>query len=137
MIVIDAKDKVLGRVASVAAKQALLGESVTIVNCDTAVISGNKKNILLKYKKRLELGQPRQGPFWQRRPERFVKRVVGGMLPKKQEKGRLALGRVKCYAGFPEEFQKDPVYEDKYCVKAESLGKYLSVEEICVQMGKK
>ena len=136
MIVIDAKDKVLGRLASVAAKQALLGESVAVVNCDAAVISGKRSDILKKYRKRLELGQPRQGPYWQRQPARFVKRVIGGMLPKKQEKGRMALGRVKCYAGFPEEFQKDKMFEDN-CVKAESLSKYVRVQEVCVQMGMK
>ena len=42
-MLIDSKNIILGRLASFAAKHALLGENVDIVNCESAVITGNKK----------------------------------------------------------------------------------------------
>ncbi len=45
MKIIDGKDAVLGRLASYAAKEALKGEEVIIVNCKEVIITGNKKDI--------------------------------------------------------------------------------------------
>ena len=45
MIVVDAKDSILGRVAAYVAKQALKGEEVAVVNCNKIIISGKKKSI--------------------------------------------------------------------------------------------
>lgn len=45
MKVIDGTDAVLGRLASFAAKQALLGEEIVIVNCEKVIITGNRANI--------------------------------------------------------------------------------------------
>jgi len=87
MVVINADKLVLGRMASVIAKQALLGEEVKVVNCEKAVIIGNKRGIILDYLHKLELGQPQQGPFIQRRPDLFVKRAISGMLPKRRSRG--------------------------------------------------
>ncbi|TAL55726.1 MAG: 50S ribosomal protein L13, partial [Nanoarchaeota archaeon] len=50
--IIDAKDSVLGRVATFAAKKALLGDNVIVVNADKAYISGDKHKIILDYKDR-------------------------------------------------------------------------------------
>ena len=41
MIVIDATDLLLGRFAGYAAKQALLGKEIRVINCEKAVVSGN------------------------------------------------------------------------------------------------
>ena len=49
-MIIDAKDLIAGRIATVEAKKALLGEEVSIVNAELAVITGRKKNIMEKYK---------------------------------------------------------------------------------------
>ncbi len=99
---IDAKDLILGRLAAYAAKQALLGSQINIVNCDKAAITGSKENISQKYKERRARGTPFKGPFFPRVSERIVKRAVKGMLPHKQERGKKALKRVKCYFGIPE-----------------------------------
>jgi len=48
MIVIDGKDMILGRLVSYAAKQAIRGEEVNIVNCQDIVITGKKKDIQKK-----------------------------------------------------------------------------------------
>ena len=49
MVVIDAKDLIVGRMCAKAAKLAMKGERVDIVNCEEAIISGSKENILAKY----------------------------------------------------------------------------------------
>ncbi|PIN72869.1 50S ribosomal protein L13, partial [Candidatus Woesearchaeota archaeon CG10_big_fil_rev_8_21_14_0_10_47_5] len=50
MIIIDANNLVLGRLAARAAKLCLMGEKVSIINCEKAVISGNKKQLLEKWR---------------------------------------------------------------------------------------
>ena len=138
MIVFDADGRVLGRLASAAAKNALLGHQIAVVNCGKAIISGKRADILRKYHARTELGQPQQGPFVRRRPDQFVRRIVGSMLPKKQEKGRNALGRVKCYMGFPAELQSHKLYDDSKDGKTRSqLRSAVTVMDICREMGMK
>lgn len=137
-MIIDATDLILGRMVAKVAKKALLGEEIAIINCEKALITGNKKDIIAKYKHRLELGQPTKGPFIQRRPDRFVRRTVRGMLPYKQEKGRNAYERVMCYIGFPEQFknQKAETIKEASISKLPNL-KYISVNEVCRQIGAK
>ena len=53
-MIIDAKDMIVGRFATVAAKKALLGEKVDIINCESAIITGNKKNLIVAIKKEKE-----------------------------------------------------------------------------------
>ena len=55
-IIIDASNSVLGRVASLAAKQALLGKDVIIINCNNALISGRKNFIVKQYKQKRSRG---------------------------------------------------------------------------------
>ena len=102
-MIIDAKNLILGRLASFAAKQSLLGKEVNIVNCEEAVVTGNKNYIFEKYKDKLEKGSMRKGPFFYRRADRFIKRVVRGMLPYKKENGKKAFKRIRCYVGVPKE----------------------------------
>ena len=42
--IIDGKNAVLGRLASFAAKEALRGEEIVILNCEQIIITGNKRN---------------------------------------------------------------------------------------------
>lgn len=42
MRIIDGKDAILGRVASYAAKEALKGEDIAVVNCEKLKVTGNK-----------------------------------------------------------------------------------------------
>jgi len=104
-MLIDSKNIILGRLASFAAKHALLGENVDIVNCERAVITGNKKRTLRDYNERLDRGSKAKGPFVNKRPDMFVKRVIRGMLPYRKENGKKALKRIKCYIGVPDNFK--------------------------------
>ena len=133
-MIIDAENLALGRIASVAAKQALLGQDVKVINCNKAVITGNRKSILKHYMRKLELGQPQQGPFVQRRPDFFVKRTIRGMLPKKKDRGRSALSKIKCFVDAPESVQaKDEKL--KMPTSKKTGRRLITIEELCMHLG--
>ena len=107
--VIDASNMILGRLGARVAKMLLDGKRVVIVNAEKAVISGDPKTIIEKYKARWEIHSrtnPRRGPFHYSRPDLFVKRTIRGMLPWKKMRGREAYKRLRVYLGVPPEFSK-------------------------------
>jgi len=106
-LVIDATNATLGRLASYAAKQALLGKQIIIVNCSDAVVSGRKKNIIAEYQEaRARGGSALMGPHFPKQPFRIVKRTVRGMLSYKQKRGKDALKKVICYNDVPAEYEE-------------------------------
>ncbi len=137
-MIINAENLIIGRLATFVAKQALLGEKINIVNCENAIMTGNKSYILKKYAQKRQMGIPSKGPFICRTPEKFVKRVIRGMLPYKQEKGRKAFEGIKCYIGIPEKFKdkKLETIENADISKVPNL-KYIKIGEICRLMGAK
>ncbi|CAJ0935393.1 unnamed protein product, partial [Mesorhabditis belari] len=108
-IVIDAKDHLLGRLASVVAKQLLNGQKVVIVRSELITISGNFHRSKLKYlsflRKRLNVN-PSRGPYHFRAPAKIFWRTVRGMLPHKSNRGQLALKRLKAFEGCPAPYDK-------------------------------
>jgi large subunit ribosomal protein L13 len=137
-MIIDASYLILGRLASYAAKQALLGKKVDIVNCENAIITGNKKWIMERHRKKMQRGIPLKGPYIKRMPDRYVKRAIRGMLPYKQAKGRQAFEKIMCYIGVPEKF-KDKKLET---LKSADISKvpnlrYTTVKQVCKTMGAK
>lgn len=104
MLVIDATDLVLGRLASFVAKRLLEGEEVVIVNAERAAISGRRRAIFDEYDAWLEirsLSNPRKGPFHPRKSQDLVRRVVRGMLPFDKPRGREAFRRLRVHVGVP------------------------------------
>lgn len=134
-MIIDATDLKLGRIATVAAKSALKGEDVTIINCEKAVITGNKKNILAKYQQRRERGGPHWGPFFPRMSDRFVRRTIRGMLPYKTPRGRDALKRIMTYVGNPKDLDAQTLAEAD--INESQTLKYMTVGDICTRLGGK
>lgn len=113
-IIINAENAILGRLASYAAKQALLGKDIIIVNAEKAVIVGKEKDILEKYRRKKRLGgSGLKGPFFSVDEEKIMKRTIRGMLSYKQERGRNALKRIKCYKGIPKEFENKEMVKGK------------------------
>jgi len=105
-MVIDATNATLGRLASYAAKQSLLGSSIVIVNCSDVLITGKKGPILDKYQRmRARGGSSLKGPNFPRQAFKIVKRTVRGMLSYKQHRGKDALKRVICYDDTPPEYE--------------------------------
>lgn len=135
-MIIDAKDLIVGRIATVAAKKALLGEKIDIVNCQNAIMTGRKEVLFAHYFRRRRMGLHTKGPFFDRQPDRFVRRIIRGMLPYKQEKGKEAFKRIMCYNGIPAAFtgQKMEVIEAAHMKKIPTLH-YLTIQEICRHLG--
>jgi large subunit ribosomal protein L13 len=106
-IVYDANNKVLGRLASTVAKELMNGKSVAVINAEKAFISGNKKVIRQRYNVRLRLQEkenPEHSPYWPRRPDMLVRRVIRGMLPyHKKPSGKAAFKRLRVFVGTPKE----------------------------------
>ncbi len=132
MTVIDGKNLILGRMATEIAKRALLGEKIDVINCEEIIITGDKKEIITRYKQKVARGEPQKGPFFQKRPDKFVRRAIRGMIPYKQEKGILAFKRVMCYLGVPEELaEKKPESLDNAKITKGKILKYITVGNLC------
>jgi large subunit ribosomal protein L13 len=99
-LVVDARDCILGRVASQVAERALDGERIAVVNAEAAVITGDEESTMETYRTRSELGSDR-GPAFPKRPDRIFKRAIRGMLPYRRDRGRAALENVRVYVGNP------------------------------------
>jgi large subunit ribosomal protein L13 len=135
---IDGTGAIAGRISARAAKEALMGKTVNILNAEKIVISGSPEKIIEKYHTLIaEMGQPRKGPFIPRVPDKFMKRFIRGMLPYKQGRGKDAYKRIKFYIGTPEEF-KDKKTE-KAGKKLEELPtlKYITIQRLCKALGGK
>ncbi len=110
---IDARDKVLGRLAS---KIAILlrgkhkpiftphmdaGDYVVVVNADKVALTGDKLEKKMYYRHSGYVGGLKEIPAKEmllRRPENLIKLAVKGMLPK-NSLGRRQLTKLKIYAG--------------------------------------
>lgn len=137
MIIIDATDLIVGRMATYVAKQALLGETVKIVNAEKAVISGRKENTYDKLLKKMAMGTPKKGPFIPRMPDRLLRRMIRGMVDYKKPRGKAAYKRILCYIGVPEEFKDNLVtVEGANKSKLPHL-KYATLREVSKRLGAK
>jgi len=99
-VVVDARDCIMGRVASEVAQRALDGDRVAVINAEEAVITGNEEATMDTYRTRANLGSD-SGPYYPKRPDRIFKRSVRGMLPYKQDRGREAFENIRIYVGNP------------------------------------
>ena len=105
--VVDGDNVVLGRVASYAAKRALLGNKVVVVNCDGVVISGRRARTVADYKiTRSRGGHSQKGPIFPTTTARIMKRTIRGMLSHKEGRGAAAFKKIRCYADVPKEFSE-------------------------------
>ena len=121
-IIIDATDSVLGRIASFAAKNSLLGREVIIVNCNDAIVIGSKQVIMDKYSTmRKKGGSSLTGPHFPKNPEKLIKRTIRGMLSHKQMRGKEALKRIICYNKVPEEYKSVDKINFNKSVKFKSM----------------
>ena len=140
-VIVDAKDHMLGRLASVVAKQLLLGQKVVVVRCDKICVSGSMMRNKIKYhhflRKRTNTN-PKQGPFHWRSPCKMFQRVVRGMLPHKTQRGQIAFHRLAVFDGVPSPFdtQKRMVVPD--AVRATRLApgrKFTVLGELAQEVG--
>ena len=138
-MIIDGKDQILGRMASVAAKKLLEGEDVFIVNAEEVIITGNRDYFFDLYEKRSQfkdIANPLRGSFFPKRSDRVVRRAVRGMLPWKKDKGRKAYKKLKVYVGIPDDLsEKEFVRFNEADVSKLRTKKYFKVKEISRFLG--
>ncbi len=111
--VVDAKDQVLGRLASSIATilrgkhkptyspHLDVGDFVIVVNAKDIRLTGKKASQKTYFRHSGYMGGDRQIPFrrmLERHPDRIIKLAVKGMLPK-NTLGRAMLRKLKVYAG--------------------------------------
>jgi len=128
-LVIDGEGQIMGRLASYAAKQALLGNEIAVLNSEKVIVTGTKEDIVEKFQLTRKIGGDRfQGPYPSRDTEKLMKRAIRRMLPDyRVGRGREAWKRIKCYNGSPEEFKNDKVITlEKKEIKCE----YMTLSEL-------
>ncbi|MFB6254913.1 MAG: 50S ribosomal protein L13 [Halobacteriaceae archaeon] len=130
--VIDARDCIMGRVASQVAEQALAGDKIAIINAEQAVITGRKDDVLEKYQQRTELGSD-QGPYYPRQPDQIFKRSIRGMLPMDSDAGREALENVRVYIENP--FEADGEVLEETTLDRLSTIRFVELGEVSEQLG--
>jgi len=131
-VVVDARDCILGRVASQVAERSLDGESVAVVNAEQAVITGGEDDIMSTFRKRAAVGSD-SGPATVKRPDRIFKRSIRGMLPHKSDRGREAFSNVRVYVDNP--FDEDGEVLEGTSLDRLSNIKFLQLSEISEQLG--
>jgi len=137
-MIINGSNLLMGRLASFAARKALEGEQVTIVNCKKVYVSGSPKGVLERYKRKFTLGTTLHGPFISRNPGFLMRRSIRGMLPWNRVRGREAFRRVKCYPDVPEALKGKPTV----AIEAKGINKlpitrYITLGEVCARIGTK
>jgi len=83
----------------------------------------------------LEVGAPMRGPFHYRRPDRYLRKTVRGMLPFKQPKGKSAYKRLKVYMGIPLEFKDKQMITFPDALSANLKGPRFTLGELASEIG--
>ncbi|KFB45497.1 60S ribosomal protein L13a [Anopheles sinensis] len=140
-ILIDGRGHLVGRLASVIAKQLLSGRSVVVVRCEDLQLSGhffrNKIKFLAYLRKRCNVN-PARGPFHFRAPSRMLWKAVRGMVPHKTKRGQEALRRLKVYEGIPQPYDRQkrlvvPIALRKLCLRPDR--KYCTIDRVAHEVG--
>ena len=103
-IIIDGRGHLVGRLASICAKQMLRGQKVVVVRCEEMNISGSLFRNNLKYHEFLNKSNnsnPRRNFKHFHSPSRMFWRSLRGMLPHKEARGADALQKLKVFEGIP------------------------------------
>lgn len=126
--IIDGTGAVFGRLCSFAAKKILEGNEIVIVNCEKVIMTGNKKEIVERYKKlRAKGGHSQKGPKYSNIPFMMMKRGIRGMLPDHRKGiGKEAIKRVMCHDGIPSELKEEKMLK----IDAPKKFKYIELKEL-------
>ncbi|GAQ87543.1 60S ribosomal protein L13A family [Klebsormidium nitens] len=108
-VLIDARHHMLGRLASIIAKELLNGQRVVVVRTEEIAVSGGLVRQKMKYlrflRKRMNT-KPSKGPHHFRSPARILWRTIRGMIPHKTKRGAEALERFKAFEGIPAPYDR-------------------------------
>ncbi|KAG1368656.1 60S ribosomal protein L13a-2 [Cocos nucifera] len=108
-VVVDARHHMLGRLASIVAKELLNGQRIVVVRCEEICLSGGlvrQKMKFLRFLRKRMNTKPSHGPIHFRAPAKILWRTIRGMIPHKTKRGAAALARLKAYEGVPPPYDK-------------------------------
>jgi len=132
-MIVDARDAILGRLATKVAKKLLRGENIIIINAEKVVISGNPKAVIKRFFEKRKKGDPLKGPFYPRYPDKMLRRVVRGMLPYKKEKGKKAFRKLKVFINNPNDLKGEKISKTADDLRC----KYITLKDVCKALGAK
>lgn len=133
-IIIDANNAVLGRLASYAAKQALYGKNIIIVNSEKAKIIGTPSVIVEHFMAKTRLGKGAQkGPIILKKPSEILRRAIRGMLERKRARGIEAFKRIKCYEQVPPKYENS----EKLTLKTKEAIRFITLEQLSKHLKKR
>ena len=127
-IIIDGQGAVFGRLCSFAAKKSLEGDEIIIVNSEKVIMTGNKADIIAKYKTlRAKGGHSQKGPKYDKVTYKMLKKGIRGMLPDHRRGiGREAFKKIKCFDGVPKELET----EEKMQMPGTKHDKFIELKEL-------
>ena len=134
--VIDGRNLIHGRLASVVAERIMDGEEIVVLNAEAIVITGVKENVFADFKAKVDRGDTtkRKGPFYPRRADLLFKRCVRGMIPWTTTSGRDAYRRLHVFVGTPKQFQDcEKERPEQACRKI--TGKYTTLGAVSKFLG--
>lgn len=140
-VIIDGRGHMLGRLASVVAKELLNGQRVVVVRTDMINISGSLFRNTLKRQEvtnRRNNTNPRRNAIHYKAPSRLFWRATRGMLPHKTAKGAACLARLKVFEGvpFPYDHKKRVVVPEALKVlRLKAHRKFCSLGDLAAQCG--
>jgi len=109
VVVVDCAGHMLGRVASILAKEIMNGQKVVCVRTEELCISGSLFRHKLIYGKFLiHRGntKPSRGPHHYRSPSRILWRTLRGMMNHFKARGQAAMERLKVFEGCPHPYDR-------------------------------
>jgi len=109
VVLIDCSGHLLGRLASILAKELLNGQKIVCVRTEEIQISGSlfrNKLIHSKFIQKRCNTNPSRGPYHFRAPSRILWRTIRGMIPHKTKRGQAALERMKSFEGVPHPYDR-------------------------------
>merc|ERR1712166_430634 len=139
--IIDGRGHMLGRLASIIAKELLNGQRVAVVRCEAINISGSLFRNWLKKRevvhKRCNTN-PRKYFVHYKSPSRMFWKALRTMLPHKGPRGAAALSRLRVFEGipFPYDHKKRVVVPEALkCLRLKAHRKNCKLGDLAAHMG--
>merc|ERR1712151_109571 len=141
MGIIDGRGHMLGRLASIVAKELLNGQRVAVVRCEAINISGSLfRNWLHKREvvHRRCNTNPKKYHVHYKSPSRMFWKSLRAMLPHKSARGAAALSRLRVFEGipFPYDHKKRVVVPEALkCLRLKAHRKFCKLGDLAYKMG--
>lgn len=134
--VIDGRNLIHGRLASIVAERIMDGEEIVVLNAEAIIITGERDKVFSSFKAKVDRGDTtkRKGPFYPRRADLLFKRCVRGMIPWMTTSGRDAYRRLHVFVGTPKQYQ-DVEKEIPEGAKRKITGKYTTLGAVSKFLG--